>query len=105
MADEGRPTAFFDRWWDEVVGTKTTSLAALLAEIRPDTNEGYTELFYDRLPSTAQRLASNPRDIEAFIEGITLYHIVIEATLALTGQRFDLEAMRELGTTDRASYR
>jgi ribonucleoside-diphosphate reductase beta chain len=105
MADEARHTAFFDRWWHEVVGTTTTSLAELLAEIRPDTNEGYTELFYDRLPSTAQRLASNPKDIEAFIEGITLYHIVIEATLALTGQRFELESMRELGTTDRGFYR
>jgi ribonucleoside-diphosphate reductase beta chain len=105
MADEARHTAFFDRWWHEVVGTETSSLTALLAEIRPDTNEGYTELFYDRLPSTAQRLAGNPKDIEAFIEGITLYHIVIEATLALTGQRFELEAMREQGTTDRGFYR
>src|SRR4029077_5689860 len=54
---------------------------------------------------TAQRLASSPNDIEAFIEGITLYHIVIEATLALTGQRFELESMRDLGTTDRGFYR
>src|SRR6266849_5293576 len=61
--------------------------------------------FFDRWPSTAQRLASNPKDVEAFIEGITLYHIVIEATLALTGQRFELESMREQGTTDRGFYR
>src|SRR5207245_1767925 len=76
-------------------------LTQLLKEIRPDTNEGYNELFYDRLPATSQRLASNPRDFDAFVEGITLYHIVIEATLALTGQRFELESMREMGTTDR----
>jgi ribonucleoside-diphosphate reductase beta chain len=105
MADEARHTAFFDRWWHEVVGTQTKNLGDLLAEIRPDTSEGYNELFYDRLPSTAQRLASNPKDIEAFIEGVTLYHIVIEATLALTAQRFELESMREMGTTDRGFYR
>jgi ribonucleoside-diphosphate reductase beta chain len=105
MVDEARHTVFFDRWWHEVVGTTAKDLAQLLVEIRPDTNEGYNELFYDRLPSTAQRLASNPKDIEAFIEGITLYHIVIEATLALTGQRFELESMRELGNTDRGFYR
>ena len=104
MADEARHTAFFDRWWHEVVGTQTKNLADLLAEIRPNASEGYNELFYDRLPSTAQRLASNPRDIEAFIEGVTLYHIVIEATLALTAQRFELESMRELGATDRGFY-
>jgi len=85
--------------------TESKSLGELLAEIRPDTNEGYNTLFYDRLPSTAQRLASNPKDFDAFIEGITIYHIIIEATIALTGQRFELESMREYGTTDRGFYR
>jgi len=42
---------------------------------------------------------------DAFVEGVTLYHIVIEATIALTGQRFELESMREQGLTDRGFYR
>src|SRR5260221_1066395 len=97
MVDEARHTAFFDRWWREVVGTDTKNLKDLLAEIRPDTNEGYNTLFYDRLPSTAQRMASNPKDFDAFVEGVTIYHIIVEATIALTGQRFELESMRDLG--------
>jgi len=105
MVDEDRHTVFFDRWSHDVVGPEGRDLKQLLTEIRPDTNEGYNTLFYDRLPSTAQRLASNPKDFDAFIEGITLYHIVIEATLALTGQRFELESMREQGLTDRGFYR
>ena len=52
-----------------------------------------------------QMLASNPRDFDAFVEGVTLYHIVIEATIALTGQRFELESMREQGLTERGFYR
>jgi len=80
-------------------------MTELLTEIRPEANEGYNTLFYERLPATAQRLASNPRDFDAFVEGITLYHIVIEATIALTGQRFELEAMREQQLTDRGFYR
>ena len=104
MVDEARHTVFFQRWWHDVVGTDARDLGQLLKEIRPEANEGYNELFYDRLPSTAQRLASNPRDFDAFVEGVTLYHIVIEATIALTGQRFELEAMREQGLTDRAFY-
>jgi ribonucleoside-diphosphate reductase beta chain len=87
-----------------VVGTDARDLKEILAEIRPDTNEGYNTLFYDRLPSVAQRMASNPRDIDAFIEGVTIYHIVVEATLALTGQRFELEAMREEGLTHLGYY-
>jgi ribonucleoside-diphosphate reductase beta chain len=94
MVDEARHTVFFEKWWREVCGTEARDMTELLAEIRPEANEGYNTLFYDRLPSTAQRLASNPKDFDAFVEGITLYHIVIEATIALTGQRFELEAMR-----------
>jgi ribonucleoside-diphosphate reductase beta chain len=105
MVDEARHTVFFDRWWREVVGTDSKNLEELLREIRPDTNEGYNTLFYDRLPSTAQRMASNPKDFDAFIEGVTIYHIIVEATIALTGQRFELESMREIGTTDRGFYR
>jgi ribonucleoside-diphosphate reductase beta chain len=105
MVDEARHTVFFDRWWREVVGTESKDLKDLLIEIRPDTNEGYNTLFYDRLPSAAQRMASNPRDFDAFVEGVTIYHIIVEATIALTGQRFELESMRELGSTDRGFYR
>ncbi len=105
MVDEARHTVFFDRWWHDVVGTEARDMTELLREIRPDTNEGYNTLFYDRLPSTAQRLASNPRDFDAFVEGVTIYHIIVEATIALTGQRFELESMREMNLTDRGFYR
>lgn len=104
MVDEARHTIFFERWWREVVGTQAPDMAALLAEIRPDVNEGYDTLFYERLPGVAQRLASNPGDREAFIEGVVIYHIVVEATLALTGQRFSLDAMRELGLSHHGFY-
>ena len=104
MVDEARHTVFFDRWWREVVGTDAADLTQILAQIRPDTNPGYNELFYDRLPSVAQRMGSNPRDVDAFIEGVTIYHIVVEATLALTGQRFELESMREEGLTHTGYY-
>jgi ribonucleoside-diphosphate reductase beta chain len=105
MVDEARHTVFFQRWWHEVAGTNSESLGELLTEIRPEANQGYNTLFYEKLPAAAQRLASNPKDFDAFVEGITLYHIVIEATIALTGQRFELESMREQGLTDRGFYR
>ncbi len=105
MVDEARHTVFFDRWWHDVAGTDSRNMTELLKEIRPEANEGYNELFYHRLPSTAQRLANDPKDFDAFVEGVTLYHIVVEATIALTGQRFELEAMREQGLTDRGFYR
>jgi ribonucleoside-diphosphate reductase beta chain len=105
MVDEARHTVFFERWWREVVGTEHRDLAALLDFVRPDVNEGYNTLFYDRLPGVSRRLAADPRDVDAFIEGVTIYHIVVEATLALTGQRFELETLREQGHTDTGYYR
>jgi len=105
MVDEARHSVFFDTWWRAVPGTDKADMASLLDDVRPAVAGGYNELFYDLLPGVAQRLANNPKDIEAFVEGITMYHIVIEATLALTGQRFELESMREMGTTDRGFYR
>src|SRR5579859_171652 len=105
MVDEARHTVFFQRWWHEVAGANSKSLGELLAEIRPEANHGYNTLFYEKLPAAAQRLASNPKDFDAFVEGVTLYHIVIEATIALTGQRFELESMREQGLNDRGFYR
>src|SRR5438067_3269025 len=105
MVDEAPHTVFFEKWWRDVAGTDAHDMTQLLQEIRPEANEGYNTLFYDRLPATAQRLASNPKDFDAFVEGVTLYHIVIEATIALTGQRFELESMREQGLTERGFYR
>src|SRR5579864_1045314 len=105
MVDEARHTVFFEKWWREVPRSDARNMSELMKEIRPEANEGYNILFYERLPSTAQRLANDPRDFDAFVEGVTLYHIVIEATIALTGQRFELEAMREQGLTDRGFYR
>src|SRR5438105_9159695 len=104
MVDEARHTVFFDRWWREVPGSDAIDLRGMLDQIRLEVNEGYTKLFYDRLPGIAQKLANDPRDLEAFAEGVTIYHIVVEATLALTGQRFELETMRERGVNDTGFY-
>lgn len=104
MVDEARHTVFFDRWWREVVGTDAADMASLLERVRPQVSEGYDTLFYDRLPSVARRLATAPGDRDAFVEGVTVYHLVIEGTLALTGQRFELEALRQEGYTHLGFY-
>jgi ribonucleoside-diphosphate reductase beta chain len=105
MVDEARHATFFETWWRAVPGTEQPDLASLLDEVRPTVAGGYNELFYDRLPTIAQRLADNRKDLDSLVEGVTMYHIVIESTLALTGQRFTLEQMREEGNTHLGFYR
>jgi ribonucleoside-diphosphate reductase beta chain len=43
------------------------------------------------LKSRVDRLAAEPDNTEALVEAITLYHMVIEGMLALTGQHFIME--------------
>jgi ribonucleoside-diphosphate reductase beta chain len=43
-------------------------------------------MFDGVLVDWGQRLIDDPRDIEAKVDFVTLYHLIIEGTLALTGQ-------------------
>jgi len=74
-----------------VVGTDSKDLTELLAEIRPDTKRGLQpRCSTSASPPPRSAWRSNPRDFDAFVEGVTIYHIIVEATIALTGQRFEL---------------
>jgi ribonucleoside-diphosphate reductase beta chain len=101
LTDEVRHTVFFERYWREVVGTSAAGLDELIDEIRlrPRESDGYNSFFYQWLPALAQRLASAPRDQEAAVEFVTVYHLVVEGALFLTGMRYQLEGARRWGRT------
>jgi ribonucleoside-diphosphate reductase beta chain len=50
------------------------------------------------LKSRVDHLARQPEDLEMLVEAVTLYHMVIEGMLALTGQHFILQYNEEQGT-------
>src|SRR3979411_1401424 len=50
------------------------------------------------LLSKVDKLAANPDDTETLVEAITLYHMVIEGMLALTGQHFIITYNEDMGT-------
>src|SRR5438105_14761299 len=52
-------------------------------------------LLMDALSEVAERIRQEPRNIAHLVEGITLYHVVVEGTLALTGQRNILDFYRQ----------
>ena len=99
LADEVRHTVFFDRYWREVIGTSARSLDELVKEIgiKPEESAAYNYFFYQRLPELAQRLASTPKDLDASVRFVTLYHLVVEGALFLTGMRYQLEGARRWG--------
>jgi ribonucleoside-diphosphate reductase beta chain len=98
IADEARHVRFFDRFYSEVGVLESDTLAARLTETAKHLNPAFNTLFDDMLGSRVRRLAAEPTDLEALIEAITLYHMVIEGMLALTGQHFIIDFNEREGT-------
>jgi ribonucleoside-diphosphate reductase beta chain len=90
QVDEARHMQFFDRWFREVAGTDG-GIQDRLAASRMDVTDAFVELFDDHLVKAGQRLIADPSDLDAKVDFVTAYHMVIEGTLALTGQHFMLD--------------
>jgi ribonucleoside-diphosphate reductase beta chain len=98
IADEARHVAFFNRFYEEVGVLESTNLQDRLAETSQHLNPKFHDLFDNMLSSRVDKLARDPGDLETLVEAITLYHMVIEGMLALTGQHFIITYNEENGT-------
>jgi ribonucleoside-diphosphate reductase beta chain len=91
QVDEARHMQFFDRFYQQVVQLEQPDIEARLERVREELNDAFVELFDTSLVAAARRLIADPADVEAKVDFITAYHMVIEGTLALTGQHFITE--------------
>ena len=98
IADEARHVAFFNRFYEEVGVLESSNLQDRLKETSAHLNPKFHDLFDDMLHSRVDKLARDPSDLETLVEAITLYHMVIEGMLALTGQHFIITYNEENGT-------
>jgi ribonucleoside-diphosphate reductase beta chain len=98
IADEARHVRFFNRFYDEVGVLQASNLQDRLAETSEHVNPEFDELFDEMLSRRVDALARKPEDLEMLVEAVTLYHMVIEGMLALTGQHFILQYNEEVGT-------
>ena len=98
IADEARHVAFFDRFYGEVGVLESDNLGDRLAETSAHLNRDFHELFDEMLRARVDRLAAEPDDLETLVEAVTLYHMVIEGALALTGQHFIISYNEDQGT-------
>lgn len=96
QVDEARHAQHFNNFYERVIGYDGT-FDARLERARQDLNEAFTTLFDEHLVDANQRLLANPADIEAKIDFVTTYHMVIEGTLALTGQYTVTKVFEERG--------
>ena len=97
IADEARHVAFFDAFYEQVGVLESDNLQDRLEETSAHLNENFGVLFDEMLKSRVDRLAVEPEDTETLVEAVTLYHMVIEGMLALTGQHFIISYNEEVG--------
>jgi ribonucleoside-diphosphate reductase beta chain len=98
IADEARHVAFFDRFYSEVGVLESEGLEDRLAETSEHLNPEFGTLFDELLRRRVDRLATEPEDLETLVEAVTIYHMVIEGMLALTGQHFIMDYNERVGT-------
>jgi ribonucleoside-diphosphate reductase beta chain len=98
IADEARHVAFFNRFYDQVGVLEADNLEDRLTETSAHLNPNFNVLFDEMLKGKVDRLARKPEDLETLVEAITLYHMIIEGMLALTGQHFIISYNEDNGT-------
>src|ERR671921_762171 len=98
IADEARHVAFFNRFYSEVGVLQSDGLEERLAETSAHLNPEFGVLFDELLRRRVDRLAQEPEDLETLVEAVTIYHMVIEGMLALTGQHFIMDYNERVGT-------
>jgi ribonucleoside-diphosphate reductase beta chain len=85
QVDEARHAQHFNNFYTQVLGYDGT-FEDRLDRAREDLNDAFKVLFDEVLVDANRRLIADPSDMEAKVDYVTTYHMVIEGTLALTGQ-------------------
>jgi ribonucleoside-diphosphate reductase beta chain len=96
QVDEARHAQHFNRFYEQVLGIDGT-FEDRLAKAREDLNPAFLELFDGHLVEAQQRLLADPGDLEAKVDFVVTYHMIIEGTLALTGQFFIQDYLEKQG--------
>jgi hypothetical protein len=86
QVDEVRHSIFFHRFFKEVIGVGGESIQDTLASTLPQLNWGYMGVF-DRLDRMAVELRKDT-SLPKYAQAITLYHLIVEGSLAQPGQHF-----------------
>ena len=97
LVDEARHAVFFDKFFREALMMEGPDIESILVRIRPLIHEAQRQILMEGLVDVAQRIHDEPTNMDYLVEGVTLYHIIAEGTLALAGQRNMLNRNKRFG--------
>jgi len=87
QVDEARHMQFYARFQDEVIGAPD-AIAAHVERARALVSDAFRHLFDEKLVNAHRQLVGAPDDLAAKVRFITIYHLILEATLGLTSFTF-----------------
>ena len=96
LVDEVRHMQFYARFRNEVIADPAT-IATHVAHAREVLGDPFRKVFDEALVDAHARLAREPRDREAKVDFVTIYHMIIEGTLGLTASHFLLDFLGRQG--------
>jgi ribonucleoside-diphosphate reductase beta chain len=96
LVDEVRHMQFYARFQNEVI-SDPAAIAAHVERARAVLGAPFRKIFDEALVGAHDRLCHEPRNREAKVDFVTVYHMVIEGTLGLTASHFLLGFLEERG--------
>jgi len=96
VVDEARHVAFFDRWFTDVLGEQRPVIGDQMARAPEMMSAYYNDVFFNILPDISAGLRKHPEDINLLVDGVALYHIIIEGAMAMAGQTSMLQLYKRL---------
>src|SRR5262249_22418511 len=96
QVDEARHMQFYARFQDEVVAAPDV-IAAHIDRARDSVSDAFRHIFDQELVAAHDRLLAEPDSFAAKVRFITLYHLILEATLGLTTFKFTTDYLSAEG--------
>jgi len=94
LVDEVRHMQFYARFQDEIVADPA-AIAGHVARAREVLGQPFAKLFDEALVDAHDRLTREPRDRQAKVDFVTIYHMVIEGTLGITASHFLIDYLSD----------
>jgi ribonucleoside-diphosphate reductase beta chain len=96
QVDEARHMQFYARFQDEVVADPGL-IAEHVTRGRERVSDAFRQIFDEALVQAHEQLVAAPADLAGKVRFVTIYHLVLEATLGLTTFKFATEFLEREG--------
>jgi ribonucleoside-diphosphate reductase beta chain len=87
QVDEARHMQFYARYQDEIIASPA-EVAGHVKRAREQVSDAFLQIFDVALVNAHKQLLAKPDDLTTKVRFVTLYHLIIEATLGLTSFKF-----------------